>query len=76
MTLFNPLKSVLTKGDSLGLTVVSKDAGRRSSPGSFNLIVKLKWVIPVVALVLAILAIALAVERRKTLLRLAVGVAW
>ena len=43
--------------------------------GLFNLIVKLKWIIPVIALVLAILAVALAMERRKTLLRLAVGVA-
>ena len=36
---------------------------------------KLKWVIPVIGLVLAILAVALAMERRKTLVRLAVGVA-
>ena len=36
---------------------------------------KLKWVIPVVGLVLAILSVALAMERRKTLVRLAVGVA-
>ena len=43
--------------------------------GLFNLIVKLKWIIPVIALVLAILAVVLAMERRKTLLRLAVGVA-
>ena len=43
--------------------------------GLFNLIVKLKWAIPVIALVLAILGIAIAVERRKTLLRLAIGVA-
>ncbi len=43
--------------------------------GLFNLIVKLKWAVPVIALVLAILAVALALERRKTLLRLAVGVA-
>ena len=43
--------------------------------GFFNLIVKLKWVVPIVALVLAILAVVLAVEHRKTLVRLAVGVA-
>ena len=35
----------------------------------------LKWVIPVVALVLATLGIVIAVERRKTLLRMAIGVA-
>ena len=35
----------------------------------------LKWVIPVVALVLGILAIVIAVDHRKTLVRVAVGVA-
>ena len=50
---------------------------RRSpnSRGLFNLIVKLKWVIPVVALVLGVLGILIALDHRKTLLRLAVGVA-
>ncbi len=43
--------------------------------GLFNLIVKLKWIIPIVALVLAILSVVIAMERRKTLLRLAIGVA-
>ena len=43
--------------------------------GMFNLIVKLKWIIPIVALVLAILSVVIAMERRKTLLRLAIGVA-
>ena len=43
--------------------------------GLFNLVVKVKWIVPVIALVLAILAVALAMERRKTLVRLAVGVA-
>ncbi len=42
--------------------------------GLFNLIVKLKWVIPVVALALGILGIVIAVAHRKTLLRLAIGV--
>jgi hypothetical protein len=74
ITLFNPLKAVLTQGDKLGLTVVSKDQVSKFT-GFFNLIVKLKWVIPAVALALAALAIAIAVERRKTLLRMAIGVA-
>ena len=44
--------------------------------GCFNLIVKLKWVIPVIALVLADpRRSSIAVEHRKTLLRLAIGVA-
>ena len=58
----------------LTFTVVSQKQVSKFS-GLFNLIVKAKWIIPIVALVLAILAMVLAVERRKTLLRLAVGVA-
>ena len=72
MTLFNPIKAASSQG--LSFTVVSQKQVSKFS-GLFNLIIKLKWIIPVVALVLAILALVLAVERRKTLLRLAVGVA-
>ena len=74
VTLFNPLKPILGTGDSLGLTIVSKDQVSKFS-GWFNLVVKLKWAIPAFALAVAILAIVVAIERRKTLLRLGVGVA-
>ncbi len=74
VTLFNPLKPILTKGDNLGVTVVSKSQVSKFS-GLFNLIVKLKWAVPIVALVLAALGIIVAVEHRKTLLRMAIGVA-
>jgi len=72
VTLFNPIKAVSTQG--LSFTVVSKQQVSKYS-GLFNLVVKGKWIVPVISLVLAILAVALAMERRKTLLRLAVGVA-
>jgi hypothetical protein len=72
VTLFNPIKSASNQG--LSFTVVSQKQVSKFS-GLFNLIIKLKWIIPIVALGLAILAMLLAVERRKTLLRLAVGVA-
>ena len=74
VTLFNPLKPILTKGNGLGVTVVSKSQVSKFT-GLFNAIVTLKWVIPVVALVLGILGIVIAVEHRKTLLRMAIGVA-
>jgi len=73
ITLFNPLKPILSEGNSLGVTVVSKSQVSQFS-GVFNLIVKLGWAIPVSALVLAAVGIAVAVERRKTLLRMALGV--
>jgi hypothetical protein len=74
VTLFNPLKPILAKGDSLGVTVVSKSQVSKFT-GLFNAIVTLKWAVPIVALVLAILGIVIAVEHRKTLLRMAVGIA-
>ena len=72
VTFFNPVKTISTQGVSF--TVVSKQQVSKFS-GLFNLVVKGKWIVPVIALVLAILAVALAMERRKTLVRLAVGVA-
>jgi hypothetical protein len=73
VTLFNPVKAV-TQGNKLGVTVVSKSQVSQFT-GLFNLIVKLKWAIPAIALALAALGIGVAVERRKTLLRVAMGVA-
>ena len=73
ITVFNPLKAVFATGDNLGLTVVSKDQVAKFS-GWFNVIVKFKWIVPVVSLVLAALGILIAVQRRKTLLRMAIGV--
>jgi len=74
VTLFNPLKAVLAKGNSLGVTVVSKSQVSQFT-ALFNVIVTLKWAIPVIALVLAALGIIIAVDHRKTLLRMAIGVA-
>jgi hypothetical protein len=72
VTLFNPIKAVSTQ--SVSFTVVSTQQVSKYS-GLFNLVVKGKWIVPVISLVLAILAVALAMERRKTLVRLAIGVA-
>jgi hypothetical protein len=73
VTLFNPVKSISNAGSGLGITIVSKDQVSKFS-GFFNLVVKLRWLIPIVALLLAALGIAVAVKRRKTLLRMAIGV--
>ncbi len=73
VTLFNPVKPILTNSSGLGLTVVSK-AQVSKFAGLFNTLVTLGWAVPVTAVVLGVLGILIAVERRKTLLRLAVGV--
>jgi hypothetical protein len=73
VTLFNPLKPILTQSNGLGLTVVSKSQVSKFS-ALFNTLVTLGWALPITALVLGILGIVIAVERRKTLLRTAVGV--
>jgi hypothetical protein len=75
VTLFNPLKPILAEGkEKLGFTIISQDQVSKFS-GLFNLIVKLRWVTPIAALVIGILSIVIAVKRRKTLLRLTVGIA-
>jgi hypothetical protein len=74
VTVFNPLKPLLTGGNQLSFTVLSRAQVAQFS-GIFNLVLKLRWVVPIVALVVGLLAIVIAVERRRTLLRLSTGVA-
>ena len=75
ITIFNPLKAVLSHGDQgMSITIVSTQQVSKYS-GYFNLLVKLGWWVPVIAVVLGILAIVVGVGRRRTLLRVAVGVA-
>ncbi len=71
--LFNPIKPILTNQSGLGFTVVSKSQVSKFS-GLFNTLVTLGWALPVVAVVLGVLGVVVAVQRRKTLLRLAVGI--
>ena len=73
VTLFNPIKPILTNSSGLGLTVVQKSQVSKFS-GLFNTVVTLGWAVPIIALALGVLAVLIAVERRRTLLRVAVGV--
>ncbi len=73
VTLFDPLRAIVTKGNGLNLTIVSKQQVQQYS-GIFNLIVKLKWATPIIALVLALIGILVGVDHRKIVLRMAVGV--
>ena len=68
--LFSPIP---TKNGELGFVVVQKSQISKFS-GIFNTLVTLGWAVPVVAVVLGVLGVVVAVRRRKTLLRLAVGV--
>jgi hypothetical protein len=68
--LFKPLP---TKNSGLGFVVVQQSQVKKFS-GLFNTLVTLGWAVPVIAVVLGVLGVVVAVERRKTLLRLAVGV--
>lgn len=66
-------KPIPTQNGGLGFVVVSKSQISKFS-GLFNTLVTLGWAVPVVAVALGVLGVVVAVERRKTLLRLAVGV--
>jgi hypothetical protein len=67
-------KPIPTQNGGLGFVVVSKDQVSNFS-GLFNTLVTLGWALPVISVVVGLLGVAVAVERRKTLLRLAVGIA-
>lgn len=74
VTLFNPVKAISTQADKgLSITIVNKDQIDKYS-ALFNTIVELGWAVPVTALVIGVLSIAVAVERRKALLRVSLGV--
>jgi hypothetical protein len=73
VTLFNPLKPILAQNGGLGFTVVQKQQVSKFS-SLFNTLVTLGWAVPVIAVLLGVLAVVVAAERRKTLLRLAIGV--
>ena len=73
ITVFDPLQAKLKNAANLSVTVASKPQVK-AVRGVFHLAKTLGWVVPLVALVLIIGALAVAVDRRKTLLRLAVGV--
>lgn len=66
-------KPIPTQNGGLGLVVVKKSQVSNFS-GLFNTAVTLGWAVPVVAIALGVLSIIVAVQRRKTLLRLAVGI--
>ena len=68
--LFRPIP---TKNGELGFVVVSKSQVSNFS-GLFNTLVTLGWALPLVSVALGVLGVIVAVERRKTLLRLAVGI--
>lgn len=73
VTLFNPLKTILSQNSGVSLTVVSKSQVSKFS-ALFNTLVTLGWAVPVISLVLGVLGIVIAVNRRKTLLRMSVGI--
>ena len=74
ITLFNPVKAITAKGDQgLGITIVSKQQVSKYT-GLFNTIVELGWAVPIAALVIGILSIAVAVQRRRALLRVTIGI--
>ena len=74
VTLFNPVKAITSEGGKgLGITIVSKQQVDKYS-GLFNTIVDLGWAVPIAALVLGVLSIAVAVNRRKALLRVTLGI--
>jgi hypothetical protein len=74
VTVFDPLKAKLKNATNLSVVVASKPQVK-SIRGLFHLANQLGWVVPLVALVAIAGAVGVAVDRRKALLRVSVGVA-
>ena len=72
ITIFNGVKPKLARANTLTVNLVS---GKQISKarGIFRVVTDLGWAIPVVAVLLIAAAVAVATDRRKTLLRVAVG---
>jgi hypothetical protein len=74
VTVFNPVKAITSKGgEGLGITIVTQQQVHKYS-ALFNTIVDLGWAVPITALVIGVASIAVAVRRRKALLRVTIGI--
>lgn len=72
VTVFNPIKGKLAKGNELSLSVVSgSQVGKLQT--LFRYATDLGWLLPLVTVLVLAAAVAVAVDRRKALLRAAVG---
>ena len=73
ITFFDPLKTLFnTNQKNVSVSILSAQQVSQAQ-GIFNLVKKLKWLVPIITLVLAAAAVAVAVRRRKTLLRVTMG---
>jgi hypothetical protein len=70
---FDPLEARFsTNSGGASITLLTSDQVGQAS-GIFNLTKKLKWIVPLATLLLVVAAVAVAVRRRKTLLRATIG---
>lgn len=72
ITVFNGVKTRLGKANTLTVELVSEKQISKAR-GLFRVVSDLGWAIPVAAVVLIAAAVAVATDRRKALLRVAVG---
>jgi len=72
ITVFDGVKPRLAKANTLTVKLVSSKQISKAR-GLFRVITDLGWAVPVIAVVLIAGAVAVATDRRKTLLRVAVG---
>ncbi|MGP0031902.1 MAG: hypothetical protein ACLPVF_15520 [Acidimicrobiales bacterium] len=70
---FDPLKKVLsTEKGHVSLVLLTPKQVQKAQ-GLYNFVLKVKWLIPAAMLLLSALGVAVAVRRRKTLLRMSIG---
>lgn len=72
ITIFDGVKPKLDKANTLTVNLVSGEQISKAR-NLFRVVTNLRWAIPIVALILIAAAVAVATDRRKALLRVAVG---
>ena len=72
ITTFDPVKSHLQKGRELSFTLAN-NAQVRKARSAFRLANEIGWALPLITVGLAVAGVAIAVNRRKMLVRLAAG---
>ena len=72
ITVFNPLKERLAKDQQLAINLVSNDQVSKAQT-FFNLAINLRWALLIGTPLIGLIAIAVAVERRRAALRVALA---
>jgi len=74
VTVFDPVRQRLRQADTLTVKIATAKQISKARH-VFSVITRLGWLVPVFAAIIVVVGVAVAVDRRKTLLRMSIGTA-